>query len=267
VATARNYPLIGRPSVPLKERFWSKVRKTKGCWIWTAGGRPYGRIGAGGTGAPLLLAHRVSYEWKYGPIPDNLEIDHICRNTLCVRPSHLEAVTSQMNLGRRECSIRLLTMRCGRGHDLTVEGVLIAYGQQTVARWRCRACARENARARRPVVAPHVHHLHRGANNQWSNKTLKERFLEKVRKTRGCWLWTGALDRAGYGHFGSGGRGSSHKNLTAHRVAYELLVRPIPRGLQIDHLCNHPWCVRPDHLEPVTPGENTRRSVMRRKAA
>jgi hypothetical protein len=68
----------------------------------------------------------------------------------------------------------------------------------------------------------------------------------------GCWEWLAYRDRKGYGVFG---------RQRAHRVAYELLVGPIPDGLQIDHLCRNPSCVNPDHLEPVTLVENTRRGI------
>jgi hypothetical protein len=70
----------------------------------------------------------------------------------------------------------------------------------------------------------------------------------------GCWLWTGA----GSGRYGQLMRNSV--NLYAHRYTYELLVGPIPPGLQIDHLCRVTSCVNPAHLEAVTPLENTRRS-------
>lgn len=67
----------------------------------------------------------------------------------------------------------------------------------------------------------------------------------------GCWLWVGATRGTGYGAFGIGRR-----QFQAHRVAYELLVGPIPQGLQIDHLCRVRRCVNPAHLEPVTQREN-----------
>jgi hypothetical protein len=70
-----------------------------------------------------------------------------------------------------------------------------------------------------------------------------------VDKTQDCWNWTGALDN-GYGRFQGGPRGS--KVHRAHRLAYELLVGPIPEGLVLDHLCRNRRCVNPDHLEPVT---------------
>ena len=70
----------------------------------------------------------------------------------------------------------------------------------------------------------------------------------------GCWLWTAAHDRGGYGRSYMNG-----KLILAHRLTYELLVGPIPKGLVIDHLCGNPPCVNPSHLEPVTHRENTQR--------
>lgn len=70
----------------------------------------------------------------------------------------------------------------------------------------------------------------------------------------GCWLWTGSCDPSGYGTLKLEGR-----TRRAHRLAYELLVGPIPDGLQLDHLCRVRNCANPDHLEPVTNQENSRR--------
>ena len=82
-----------------------------------------------------------------------------------------------------------------------------------------------------------------------------ERFWAKVNKTDDCWLWTGAKMRRGQGAFHVEGKRQAH----AHRYLWESINGPVPDGLQLDHLCRNPSCVRPDHLEPVTPGENVRR--------
>ena len=81
------------------------------------------------------------------------------------------------------------------------------------------------------------------------------RFWSYVEKTDGCWEWTGAKDGDGYGHLTIAGR-----VVGAHRFAYELLVGPIPEGLEIDHLCRNRACVKPADLEPVTRAENLRRA-------
>ena len=88
------------------------------------------------------------------------------------------------------------------------------------------------------------------------SNTLYQRFWAKVNKTDTCWLWTASTTN-GYGKIHSGGR--SRKMLLAHRVAYEMLVGPIPEGMHLDHLCRVILCVNPKHLEPVTLQENVLR--------
>lgn len=70
-----------------------------------------------------------------------------------------------------------------------------------------------------------------------------------------CWIWTGGDNGKGYGLVSYQGRQQS-----THRLAYTLLVGPIPDGLQIDHLCRVHPCCNPGHMEPVTNLENSLRS-------
>ncbi len=71
----------------------------------------------------------------------------------------------------------------------------------------------------------------------------------------GCWLWTGKLDRHGYGL----GQRYMGKQFTPHRLAFVMFVGPIPDGAHVDHLCFVRHCVNPKHLEAVTYTENNRR--------
>jgi len=105
-------------------------------------------------------------------------------------------------------------------------------------------------------------------------KSLAARFWAKVEITPTCWLWTGRLDRDGYGEIRdeSVEPRKKGKRLRAHRAAYKLLVGPLADELTLDHLCHnadktckggpkcpHRRCVRPDHTEPASSTLNTKR--------
>jgi hypothetical protein len=74
----------------------------------------------------------------------------------------------------------------------------------------------------------------------------------RVNEATGCWEWVAAKSRSGYGYLG---------RKRAHRAVYSLYRGSIPDGLVLDHLCRNTCCVNPDHLEPVTTAENTRRGL------
>jgi len=82
----------------------------------------------------------------------------------------------------------------------------------------------------------------------WSKDLWEER---DCGYSTACFVWQGAMTGLGYGKFGG--------NRMAHRIAYQRAYGAIPEGLELDHLCSNPACVRPDHLEPVTHVENLRR--------
>ena len=96
----------------------------------------------------------------------------------------------------------------------------------------------------------------------YPRKPIKERFWAKVDSADDCWIWTAETSRGGYGRFAAGSRSDgTRRSVQAHRYAYELLVGPIPEGLELDHLCRVRNCVNPAHLEPVTTKVNVLRGI------
>jgi hypothetical protein len=125
------------------ERFHRCYTVSKGCWEWS---RPtdkgYGRFWIKGKNG---LAHRIAYEIAYGPIPNDLHIDHLCRNRSCVRPDHLEPVTLAENV-LRGYGISAQNKRkshCLRGHELAADNLWI--NPKTKSR-SCKACQNQRLR-------------------------------------------------------------------------------------------------------------------------
>lgn len=87
------------------------------------------------------------------------------------------------------------------------------------------------------------------------------RWMRKVSvESPGCWMWTAGSERLGYGVYSVQGR-----SVRAHVYVWELLVGPVPDGLELDHLCRRRLCCNPDHLEPVTHLVNVQRGAVGRK--
>lgn len=93
-------------------------------------------------------------------------------------------------------------------------------------------------------------------------ENLPDRFWSRVDRTGDCWIWLAGRGSKGlaYGRFR---RMAGETSMSAHRIAYEMCIGPIPEGLHIDHLCCTALCVNPAHLEAVTPEENRRRQWAR----
>lgn len=135
-------------------RFWRHVKKTEGCWEWT-GKRTKNGYGwfsvSHGKGA---LAHRYGFLIQNGPIPVGLSIDHLCKNTSCIRGDHLDAVTQHVNNLRSECvsGINSRKKACIHGHNLSGDNLRVYSNPITGKRMRiCRTCMRLRKRNRRQL--------------------------------------------------------------------------------------------------------------------
>ena len=99
-------------------RFVNKIHKTNGCWEWAAclNKQGYGRFNLKNYNGDA--AHRISYELFVGEIPYGLTIDHLCKNTKCVNPAHLEVVTMKENClrGLSPPSLNARKEKCPYGH-------------------------------------------------------------------------------------------------------------------------------------------------------
>ncbi len=128
----------------LRDRLFSRLMiDPSGCVLWTgavnSGG--YGTIWSDGRNR---LVHRVMYEMFAGPIPDGLQLDHLCRVRHCAAPAHLEPVTVRVNLfrGQTPAAANAAKAQCPRGHAYD----LLNTYRNPQGRRECRACNRESSR-------------------------------------------------------------------------------------------------------------------------
>lgn len=96
--------------------------------------------------------------------------------------------------------------------------------------------------------------------SRWDNKTVEDRFWEKVshEPNSGCWLWTGSLDGHGYGQMRVSG-----KTVAASHLSLEMHGRPRPQKMCALHKCDNPICCNPDHLEWGSMRLNTQQMIAR----
>lgn len=121
----------------IRARIRSRIIEVDGCWEWQ------GHIPSDGYGRIYLegrqwLAHRASYTAFSGPIPDGLNMDHLCRNRRCVNPEHVEPVTQSENLKRSPLMNRQgHKTHCPKGHEYSDENT-----ERRNGRRYCKTCER-----------------------------------------------------------------------------------------------------------------------------
>ncbi len=134
-----------------KDKFWSmvKVGNATGCWTWVGrvNNQGYGSINIMGKAGSPILVHRFAYELLVGPIPEGMELDHLCRNRRCVNPAHLEVVTRSENCRRGDSGLawalhQRAKTHCPKGHPYDLFNT---YYDRNGGR-QCRICRREHAK-------------------------------------------------------------------------------------------------------------------------
>ena len=143
------------PSKTAEERFWEKVEKTDGCWLWTASLGQHGGYGQFNNGTTMEPSHRFAYKLIVGPIPPELELDHLCRVRRCVNPAHLEVVDHRTNTMRGLAPLVNGAMNrskthCPQGHPYDAINT-IWYGNHR----SCRICKRAGTRRWRERMRNH----------------------------------------------------------------------------------------------------------------
>jgi len=141
---------MGRPAIHPITRFWAKVEITSSCWLWRGAlsQAGYGRFTVEHRfdgGGRQTEAHIFAYEIMRGSIPQGLVLDHLCRNTKCVNPDHLEPVTEAENVlrGVGAGALNKRKTHCPKGHPYDETNT----EHRASGRRRCRECNRAALRA------------------------------------------------------------------------------------------------------------------------
>lgn len=157
----------GDPRLP--PRFWNKVWPCydSDCWVWMGAlTRGYGSFGIGSLkdgSRRSVLAHRHAYATLIGPLPDDLQIDHVrargCASTACVRPEHLEPVTNRENTmrgdsGKVNAERHWAITHCPAGHEYTPDNTYVHVNARGTRRRHCRTCRKLQDARRRACFTP-----------------------------------------------------------------------------------------------------------------
>lgn len=139
-----------KATTPLGPRIKNSVAiDDNGCWVWQLHIAPNG-YGVMSVNGRSMSAHRVAYKEFNGPLIKSLQIDHLCKNTSCVNPDHLEQVTSKENIHRSNAVYKqqMARTRCPKGHEYNDQNTYYSPTPHGGVSRSCKACASERTKCK-----------------------------------------------------------------------------------------------------------------------
>lgn len=230
--------------LPLEDRLikYRHINSDTGCWEWTGAlVNGYGHIGITEDGKTKhKKVHRVAYEHWRSSIPSGLTIDHLCRNTRCFNPDHLEPVTLAENIyrGRSRSAVNLTKTHCANGHEFSPENTYLPPSGQRV----CRTCHRQSQSARRARRAASL-------PPKDPRKPFSERAAKFIDDSGEHWIWTGHVARTGPVLMDAG------RKVLVKRWAFEQAGGEVSARNAVYSGCGEERCVKPEHMVSRTRSE------------
>ena len=230
------------------------------CWEWQSGLdiNGYGKNNRG-------KAHRQSYQYFVGSIPQGYVINHLCENRKCVNWHHLKAVTIRENIqysaykkqGSKSYHSSINEEKAKEIYNLLEESNL---SYIDIAR-KCKVTKNiihniKNGRTWNHITGYDKKLYTRNYNITKNDRNKIFKKIDMPDNEVECWQWTGSINSQGYGYY---------KASMIHRVIYEMLVGSIAEGMVINHRCENRTCVSPHHLECVTQSDNVKHSIDRNR--
>lgn len=251
------------------DRFWMKINKSDGCWIWkgATNNTGYPTFYQAGHAKSAIAPHRYSYWLHFGEIPIGMYVCHHCDNRACVRPDHLYLGTPQQNSddmkikgrsapqggennGRSKLTwLNVDAMRLAyKDYGVTARDLSLWYGISNTYVHQILSCKTWKEEYRDRTQAGHNNVRHESIITPDEN-TLYRIMMKIIKEDNGCWIWNGCFKKDGR----PVARSRYRREFSVRRFLWEKHKGDTQTGKAIINRCGNQKCVNPDHHECSSP--------------